>query len=187
MLPRLADTTIISNPSAGLMIYNLQTATPAFHNGARWNSVAAAANAAVTTDSGIYTITSAVTGFTNGTFPFLNFNMELSTTGTFSNFEDVSITKMFDINSIPMAKSVATSSVNGGIVIEFRSFTPGAITPNYSIKLTNVLFSSCSVGTSGSDFLFEQLSINGIIYGFKNWINNISFSYNTSSNVVGSC
>jgi hypothetical protein len=40
MLPRVNDTTSVSNPSAGLMIYDLNAQSPAFHNGASWNPLA---------------------------------------------------------------------------------------------------------------------------------------------------
>jgi hypothetical protein len=72
------------------------------------------------------------------------------------------------------------------MVIENRAFVPGAATPYYSIKLSTIQISSYSVGVRTTGFaLSEQITINPVIYGYKGWINNVSFSYNTVNKQVG--
>ncbi len=187
LLPRVNDTTLVSNPSAGLMIYHKATKSPAFHDGTAWNTVATR-TAAITanTDSLTYTITGATGGFVNGTFKIAALSNGISSSGTTSNFQDVSIVKSLDINSIPFTKAVAATSPLPGMVIEIKAYVPGASTPYYSIKLSNNQISSYSVGISTNGFgLAEQITINPIIYGYKDWINNVSFSYNISNKQVG--
>ncbi|MGB3078660.1 MAG: type VI secretion system tube protein Hcp [Saprospiraceae bacterium] len=184
MLPRLNDTTNVSNPSAGLMIYDIQTKTPAFHDGARWNTVASQSVLMSNTDSITYTISNAANGFTNGTFPLRAWSQGASNIGS-SNFQDLNITKKMDINSNPFAKAVASSIVQTAMVFEVKVYAPGASTPYYSVKLTNCIISSFSLGGSTSDtFMTENISLNAVIYGYKDWTNNISFAWDDATNTV---
>lgn len=184
MLPRLNDTTNVSNPSAGLMIYDIQTKTPAFHDGARWNTVASQSMMNSTTDSITYTISGSPADFTNGTFPLVAWSQGASTQVS-SNFQDLSFTKKMDINSNAFAKSVATTTQHTTMVLEVKIYAPGASTPYYSVKLTNCLISSFSIGGSSNDtFMTENISVMAVIYGYKDWINSISFAWNDATNMV---
>ncbi len=187
LLPRVNDTTLVSNPSAGLMIYNKATRSPAFHDGTAWNTIATrTAATTANTDSLTYTITGATGSFVNGTYKLINLSHGIANSGTTSSFQDVAFTKTLDINSIAFTKAVAASSPLQGIVIEIKAFVPGALTPYYSIKLSNNQISSFNLGISTTGFsLSEQITISSGIYGYKDWINNVSFSYNTGNKQVG--
>lgn len=39
MLPRLNDTSVVTNPTAGLLIYNQRTKSPNYHNGISWRNL----------------------------------------------------------------------------------------------------------------------------------------------------
>lgn len=173
MLPRLADTTSVSNPSAGLMIFNMQAKAPAFHDGAKWNNLSAA-NAVA--DSVTYTITSANNGFVNGTYPLAGVSHGISNTGSsLPNFQDVTFTKLLDANSNAIARAVSVAANLGSMVIEIKSYTPGAANPNFSIKLsTSVRFPSYQVSVSGGA-LQESVAVYANVFGFKDWIRNVSF------------
>lgn len=181
MLPRLADTTSVSNPSAGLMIYDIEAAAPAFHDGVKWNSVAAINAMTSTNDSITYTISSParMLGFVAGTYPVRSISSGASNTGTESFLQDLAFTKTMDQNSIPFHKAAVGSSDLNVMIIEFKVYEPNGNTPYYSIKLTGGEVTSFQVGISSIDmFLYEQISLNPTIIGFKNWTNNQSYAYN---------
>lgn len=181
MLPRLTDTGNVSNPSAGLLIYNMNTKSPAFHDGTKWNSISAAA--ATGNDSITYTITNAGSGFSNGTFKIEAVSHGLSNGGGAGNFQDYSFTKLLDINSTGFAKGVATGSVSGAMVIEIKFYTRGAATPYYSLKGTTVRITGYSVSANtGEGFFSESISFDAAIHGYKDWINNLSFAWNSNTN-----
>lgn len=183
MLPRLSDTTSVSNPSAGLMIYSMQSKTPAFHNGVSWNSVAAqtAMTTTTNTDSITYTVTNASNGFTNGTFPILALSNGISNQGAQSMIQDVSFSKLQDINTIAFTKATITSPNLSAMVIEIKVYAPGENDPNYSIKLTNLHISTYSVGISPG--INEQISILPVIFGYRDWINGTSFAWNDAMDI----
>jgi hypothetical protein len=190
LLPRLNDTSSVSNPSAGLMIYNSHTKTPAFHDGSRWNAFAAIA--AANADSLTYTLTGAANGFTNGTYGVLSISGGGSNSGTpaGTNFNDISFLKLADINSIPFLSNMSSSTLQSSAsqAIVFNFYAAGAATPYYSIKSTNWKVSSVSNGApSERPGLYEAISVSvfetGII-GFKDWINNKSFGYNVVTKTV---
>jgi hypothetical protein len=192
MLPRLNDTFNVSNPSAGLMIYNSNTRTPAFHNGTRWNNIASQSTtfAADNVDSITYTVTNAVNGFANGTFRVFSLSNGLSNsqyiggTGGIVNFQDISLALPLDLNTIAFAKAVATGSIQSGMVIEFKFYVPNAL-PAYSIKAISFIVSSFSTGGSSNAELAYNISISPTIYGYKNWVSNISFGWNRLTNLAG--
>lgn len=186
MLPRLADTTSVSNPSAGLMIYDIEAAAPAFHDGVKWNSVAAISSMTSTNDSITYTISSParMLGFVAGTYPVQSFSNGASNSGTESALQDLAFTKTMDPNSIPFHKAAVGSSDLSSMTIEFKVYDPNGNTPYYSIKLTGGEVSSFTMGISNIDMVLnEQVSLTPTIIGFKNWTNNQSFAYNLVTNV----
>jgi type VI protein secretion system component Hcp len=195
MLPRLNDTSTVSNPSAGLMIYSKQAQSPAYHNGTRWNTLASKTNAtAAGRDSITYTITfgTATNGFTTGTFGASTIVSASSNSGTTSTggggsagrvtYEDLVITKPVDANSIGFARVVS----NGAhlTTIEFKVFAAGATTPRYSIKLTDIITSAYTVSIDGSARLMEQISFKASIYGYKNWLTNQSTAWDITRNTL---
>lgn len=184
MLPRLADTSTVTNPSAGLMIYDIQSASPSFHDGVKWNSVASSSAQMMVNDSITYTITSParMLGFVAGTYPVQAFSHGSSNTGTSSNIQDFTFGKSMDANSIPFNRAVVGSSDLSSMVIEFKVYDPGESTPYFSIKLTGGEVSSFAHSISTSDMLLNEfISIMPTIIGFKNWTNNQSYAYNIAT------
>jgi len=186
MLPRVNNTSAVSNPTAGLMIYNMNTQSPAFYNGTSWNSLASAISG-----SGGDSITYAISGpgnvlFVSGNYPVISMSFGGSNVSTPSNanIQDVSFTKNKDINSIGFLNSMIAGSVNG--TIEFKIFVPGQTTPYYSIKLTQWRVSSVQQSTGLGEVIYESNSVYPVIIGFKDWTNNLSFSYNLTTKVIGS-
>jgi type VI protein secretion system component Hcp len=185
MLPRINDTSNVSNPSAGLIIYNKAAGRPAFHNGTRWNTLADDNSSSLgNNDSITYTITNSSGGFTNGTFGISSISFGGINSGGPASWQDVSISKQADINSIAFIRAMAFFSPLPGMVIEFKMYEPGASVPYYSVKLTNCKFVSVtgSLSSAGDSRLAEQISITPVIFGFKDWVNNISFGYSRLTN-----
>jgi type VI protein secretion system component Hcp len=195
MLPRIDDTSLVSSPSAGLMIYNKASNAPAFHNGTQWSTLATlnATTTAASTDSITYTISNAAAGFMNGVFRAISIGSVASNPNSAGNqnlgpssFSDLVFVKPMDINSTNFSKAVATGLLQGSMVIEFKVFTKGAVTPYYSIKVTTMVVTSFNISLGGaSEGFVEQISVNPTIFGYKNWVNNTSFSWNQVTRVAG--
>ena len=185
LLPRVSNTGAVSNPTAGLMIYNMSTQAPAYYNGTIWNAMASAISGSGS-DSITYTISGpGNTFFVSGSYKVTAMSFGGSNTSTPSNpyIQDVSFTKNKDINSIGFLNSMIAGTVNASI--EFKIFVPGQTTPYYSIKLTNWRASSAQQSTGSGSVITESISVSPVIIGFKDWTNNLSFSYNLSTKVLG--
>jgi len=175
---------MVSNPSAGLMIYDMNSAAPSFHNGVKWNSVASSSSQMMMNDSITYTITSParMLGFVAGTYPVQSFSNGASNSGMESSLQDMAFTKTMDQNSIAFHRAVVGSSDLNSMVIEFKVYDPGASTPYYSVKLTGGEISSFQTGISNTDMvLYESITIIPTIFGYKNWTHNQSFAYNIAT------
>jgi hypothetical protein len=191
MLPRINDTPNVANPGAGLLIYNMNTNKPTFHNGTSWNSLMSE-SALASNDSITYTITLAGGGFTNGTYKVLSVSNGISNpnlpTGSFGNFQDINFSTGLDINTTGFARFVSSGNTMGAttMVIEIKFYTVGSSTPYFSLKGTNLKTSSFQVGgASGSSYGFTtNISITPVIFGYKNWVDNISFAWNTATNTA---
>ena len=193
LLPRLNDTSSVSNPSSGLMIYNNNTQSPAFHNGTNWNTLAAALPMPPvgSGDSLTYTLNGMGSYFINGTYPLSSFNTGGNTAyvpggpaPTTSSWSSLSLSKERDGNSIPFLQNLADNTLKAEI--EIKIYETGASTPYYSIKVQNFYVTGVSMGTSANGAgLIESIFINGNIIGFKDWVNNLSFSYNIVTEVLG--
>ena len=184
MLPRLTDTSTVSNPSAGLMIYDMNSAAPSFHNGVKWNSVASSSSQMMMNDSITYTIANParMLGFVAGTYPVQSFSNGASNSGMESSLQDMAFTKTMDQNSIAFHRAVVGSSDLNSMVIEFKVYDPGASTPYYSVKLTGGEISSFQTGICNTDMvLYESITIIPTIFGYKKWTHNQSFAYNIAT------
>lgn len=186
MLPRLADTGSVSNPSAGLMIFNMQAKALAFHDGARWTNLGSNES---TADSLTYTFIARPPGLHPGIFPLFTLTNSITHSGL-SNadpvFAGIKIMKPLDANSVGIAQLVATQLYGpggGNTVLEIKSYTRGAATPNFSIKLTEAKFLGYQVSLVSG--LKESIDITARIYGYKNWIDNTSFSINALTGALG--
>jgi type VI protein secretion system component Hcp len=64
-------------------------------------------------------------------------------------------------------------------------YVPGQPTPYYSVKLSNWKVSSMSQSLSIGGELYEAISLSPETIGFKDWINDLGFSYNIATNTIG--
>lgn len=185
MLPRLADTTTVSNPSAGLMIYDLESAAPAFHDGIKWNNVAARSQQMMGGDSITYTITNPSRmgpGYVAGTFTLSAIAYSTVSGPEGPEKSPIQINKPVDQNSIPFKKALFMGDNPSSMIIEFKVYEPGESTPYLSFKLTAPKIIVFNDGIVSSDMIFyESIVLEGNIYGYKNWITNQSFAYNFTS------
>lgn len=185
MLPRVNDTTSVSNPSAGLLIYDINAQSPAFHNGASWNALAGSnVTSGTTTDSITYSFFGP-NSFGPGIFNVLAMSYGGSNVGSINdaNIQDVNISKLQDIHSVNFFKEMISGSMNGGI--EFKMYAPGQTTPYYSVKLTNWKVSSVQQSLASGGEIFENISFTFENIGFKDWINDSGFTFNTVTKVIG--
>jgi type VI protein secretion system component Hcp len=197
LLPRLADTTNVTAPAAGLVIYNQNTKTPNFFDGTKWNDVGGAKNVVPLQGSITYTITGTATiggiAVDAGPLAAIDYsNSSFSTRpsggiggpGKPQDMDSIIIYKEFDGNSIIFKR--AHLGGNQIATMEISQFLPGATTPFYSIKLTSffVIAQSYFISeTTGK--LTEKYSLVPSTIGFKDWTNNKSFSYTPSTLSIG--
>ncbi len=184
LLPRVDDTTNVPNPSAGLVVFNKNTNTPAVHNGVKWGSFITnlTASAVAAGDSITYSISGPGTNdFTAGEFPISSMSHGLSNSGTQVNYQDVFFAKLPDVNSIAFIKKTSNSSLSG--LMEIKFYKHGTTTLLFSVKLTNWKCSSVSFGSSVNDTRTEQISFTFQIIGFRDWTNNKSFAWNITTNL----
>jgi hypothetical protein len=191
LLPRLADTTNVTSPVGGLVIYNQNTQSPNYYDGGKWNDVADARNNFVPLQGNItYTITGTTTvgriSVDAGPLVAIDYS-NISTlprptgggggVGRASGMDSIVIYKEFDGNSIIFKRAhLAGLNIQG---MEISQFLPNAATPFYSIKLTNFTVNSQSYFISEkTGKLTEKYGLLAQVIGYKDWVNNKSFSYN---------
>ncbi len=197
LLPRLADTTSVSTPATGLVIYNQNTKSPNYYDGAKWKDVADARNNFVPLEGNItYTITgtTVVGGIAVDAGPLVAIDYSNISTvprptggggaGRPNGMDSIIIYKEFDGNSIIFKRAhLSGTNIQG---IEISQFLPNAATPFYSIKLTNFSVSSQSFFISEkTGKLTEKYGLIAQIIGYKDWVNNKSFSFNVVTTVFG--
>ena len=189
MLPRVSDTLSVRNPSAGLMIFNRKTNSPAIHNGTRWNSLATVAAALPAgRDSVTYTISGGT--YTAGTFDaatiqMRNTNPVVVTGGAGGGqgkalFSDVTLIKSLDSNSVAFLRALAAGTA--GSVVEFKIYTSGAAIPYFSVKLTNPRITAYSTYGRSSARIEELVDIASTVFGYKDWVSGVSFAWDTTRN-----
>ncbi len=177
MLPRLNDTTAVAGPTAGLLIFNSKTKTPAFHNGTTWQSMARLEGTNAidpNADSIVYALISNNAGLAAGPFPLESLSMGGS------SGEDkltASLAIPFHINSIGLQKLFMQKATVTG-ELEVRIFKRGATTASYTYKFKNFEILANSFGHSTGNLTpsisytmwAEKLS-------YKDVANNISFGW----------
>jgi hypothetical protein len=200
LLPRLADTSSVTTPAAGLVMYNQNTKSPNYYDGAKWKDVADAKNNFVPLQGNItYTITGSTTvggiAIDAGALAALEYsNMATlprsfggggASVGKPSGMDSIIIYKEFDGNSIIFKRALLGG--NTLQVMEISQFLPGGSTPFYSIKLTNFTVNAQSYFISEkTGKLTERYLLIPIIIGYKDWVNNKSFSFNVTAGTFGS-
>lgn len=191
LMPRINDTSNVTNPAEGMMIYNKNLKAPVFHNGTQWQSLGTkffptplGAGASIT-----YKISSP-SGFNGIEMPAysaqVGVGLSVSTGGggavvSPSSFSEFVFTKSLDSNS--KAFQLATMEGTACPDIEFKFYASGSSTPYLSYKFKNVYFTGYSV-SSGGDLPTESISINYKIYGYKDWVTNVSFGYDAVAHKV---
>ncbi len=182
LLPRVNNPTVVNSPVEGLLIYDKATKTPSFHNGTQWNTLAVNnAVAALNPDVITYTITNAAGGFTNGTY-----NLDaLSVSGSGLINTSFSISKPADINSIAFLNAgiFGKKPETATMVMEVKMYQLGSVNPYYSVKLTDISISVYQFGFPSSTTNQETYIVAAATYGFRDWVNNISFGV-SGGNVV---
>ncbi len=195
LLPRIADTAAIASPAAGMMIYNQQTNSPGFHDGARWNQVNdPTSNFVSMYGSMTYVVTGTAVGgiaYETGVLAGIdlgNLTVLLVTSGgggssTLTKADSMSFSKEFDGNSIAFKRAhMAALHIPA---IEISQFLPNG-TKFYSIKLSTVLITSqYNFISEKTGKLTERYTFSVGTIGYKDWVNNKSFSYNVAARTFG--
>jgi type VI protein secretion system component Hcp len=195
LLPRVADTSVVASPAAGMVVYSQQSHSPNFHDGARWNNLENSAGNSLY-GSMTYTVTGTAAGgipYETGplaaidlgyyTFVPINIGGGGGSTGSLQKADSLTFSKEFDGNSIVFKRAHFAGFTIPSIEID--QFLPAG-TKFYSIKLNNVIISSqLTYISEETGKLTERYSFTAAVIGFKDWINNKSFSYNTSTRAFG--
>jgi type VI protein secretion system component Hcp len=134
------------------------------------------------TDRITYTVTG--TGFSTTELEVLSLTQEetrpiSSTNGygkpTLNNFN---FTKPADINSKTFNQTIATGPSPRIASIEFKIYAAGAATPYISFQVKNVVVSKFKPSAaSGSGGYLEDISLSFENWGFKDWVNNLSYGF----------
>jgi hypothetical protein len=185
LIPRLIDTSNVSNPTEGMMIFNKNSKAPFFHDGKQWLSLGARTPSAQPTAGA--TITYAVTSslFPSGEFVAssgqvgLGVGISQPNPPSAASASEFTFTKPLDLNSnwfqLAIFKGQFITSV------EFKYYASGSSVPYMSYRFRNVYFSGYS-NSSGGDLPSEAISVSYRYYGFKDWVNNLEFGWDTASN-----
>ncbi|MBK7094279.1 MAG: type VI secretion system tube protein Hcp [Saprospiraceae bacterium] len=183
MLPRIIDTSDVSNPSAGLLIYDLNSKRPVYHNGMQWNTLSVTTAESDYLDSITYTVSFPANDFVSGTFGLLSVNTAVSIPegSSHSVFEIIEITKTSDINSIAFVKACTKSTTMSNMIIEMNFYHPGEDDPYFAVKVKNILIKTFSINSDLSGRLIEKISISPIICGFKDYVNDRWFCRNLAT------
>ncbi len=168
LLPRVSSPSVVNSPEEGLMIYDKATKSPAFHDGAKWNSLMMPMPSVVGTDSLTYTF---LTGFgplflTNNPLPMLS----MSTGGSFPgapnpiSWQSFNFSKILDRNTIGLLNIFGNKSVATNMVLEVMVYKKGATLPYFSYKFSNIYVSSVQfVAITGGTANVENYSIEPVI------------------------
>jgi type VI protein secretion system component Hcp len=192
LIPRILDTATVTSPLEGLIIYNKNTRSPYYYDGARWLSLGGRLpnNSATTTDRMTYQVTGG--SFSSTEEPVYSFSHGTSNPTTISGGgligSNVSVSpfnymKEFDINS----KSFNMSALVGVLLpsIEFKVYATGATIPYLSYRYKNIMIESYQMSASaGAGPPIESVSIAFENYGFKDWVNNVEFGYNLVTKTI---
>ncbi len=184
LIPRIDDTANVVNPAEGLIIFNKHTQTPYYYNGNKWVIMGNfPLSSSTPTDRITYTITGIPgAGFTSLEFPVYTLTQEI--TNTLFNgspgkprFSDFSFTKPSDKNSTGYSLMAAVPTLLPSI--ELKVYAAGAVTPYISYRLKNIIITDFnSNGASAGNSYIENISFSFENYGFKDWVNNLSFGFN---------
>ncbi len=157
MLPRLADTSNVANPTAGLIIYNEHAKAPSFHNGVQWNSLAIASSLS-SADSIIYTVNGGTA------YRLLSYNQygyrDTDATGRPTSAAKTTtfvVSKPFDDNSI-LFKQKLYDNPFSQVTLEFTFYGRNAAAPVYKVRFENVYVISVNDVASAAQGVVESIA-----------------------------
>ncbi|MFZ1705976.1 MAG: hypothetical protein WAT79_16645 [Saprospiraceae bacterium] len=196
MLPRVDNTSLVSNPSEGLMVYDKDKKAPYFYDGTSWRVMMGPPTVGI--DSLTYTV---LAGYTSPTPPVASFtpfvlatyNLESFNLGVSNNeFPGIgifNISKIRDRSSnglLMLFIDRARNNVSNSVSIEVKVYKKGATLPYYSYKFTDltILATNMSTATGGLDQL-ENYVIQSRFFGWKDLVHNTSLAIDgTTGNYV---
>lgn len=190
LIPRINDTANVTNPLEGMMIYNKNTKAPFFHDGNKWLSLGGRfPTPPQTTTGGSITYQVSAPGFNSTEMTVysaqvgIGLGVSQPNPPSASSASEFVFTKELDVNSM----GFQLASLQGTLCteIEFKFYATGSAIPYLSYKFKNVYFTGYSV-SSGGDRPSEAVSVNYKNYGFKDWVNNVSFGYDVVTHAVTS-
>ncbi len=186
LLPRVNSPSLVNSPEEGLMIYDKATKAPAFHDGAKWNSMMMPMPSVVGTDSLTYTF---LTGYgpliqINNPLPLLSMSMGASFPGAPNNitWQSFNFSKAMDLNTIPLITIFGNKPATTNIVIEIKVYKKGTNLHYFSYKFSNIILSSVQFGAlTGSTGQVESFSMEAKIFAWKNNITGQSVGFDTTT------
>jgi type VI protein secretion system component Hcp len=94
-------------------------------------------------------------------------------------FVTFTFSKPRDINSRSFNQAIATPTLQVIPSVEFKIYAAGAAEPYISFQVKNFyLIKLQSSAASGGSFYLENFSIEFENWGFKDWVNNVSYGFN---------
>ena len=100
-------------------------------------------------------------------------------------FNSFNFTKPADINSKSFNQAIATNALPKLPSIEFKIYAAGAATPYVSFQVKNVYVSKFKPSAaSGAGGYLEDISISFENWGFKDWVNNLSYGFSFITQTV---
>ncbi|MEO7311516.1 MAG: type VI secretion system tube protein Hcp [Chitinophagaceae bacterium] len=186
MLPRVNDTTNVTGPSAGLLIFNKNTKSLNFYDGGRWQNLSTATlSSGLASDSLVYQ-----TNIAGGVIPFYNAPLKIASVQYGSTLQvtfgggggvgkvslsDLSFSTELDNNYIPFLR--ANHAGTALPEIEFRSYKSGTTILKYSTKLSNIYVTSVSTAIGDGGQLLISYSLSASKFAYKDWVSNKFFTY----------
>lgn len=180
LIPRIIDTNNVSNPLEGMMIYNKNTKAPFFHDGDKWLSLGGRIPPPAVALGGSITYRVSAPGFNGLEMPAysaqvgVGIGVSQPSPPSLSTASEFVFTKQLDYNS----KGFQQATLIGILYpeIEFKFYASGSAVPYLSYRFQNIYFTGYSI-SSGGDLPSEAVSVNYKNYGYKDWVNNVSFGY----------
>lgn len=184
LLPRINKPTDVNPPKEGLMIYNKESKTPAFHDGTNWRMVnSSSVSNTNNSDSITYTIVTPFSHLTAGTnilgsIAIAGLREDLIRAVTFQ------MSKPRDAKTIEFLKFFHDDKANGSntLVMEVKVFKKGVSTPYFSYKFKKIklLVYNFSDNNSGNNPI-ESYTIESKMYGWWDYINNFGVAYDLTN------
>ncbi len=196
MLPRVDNTSLVSNPSEGLVVYDKDKKGPYFHDGTSWRAMMMPMIVGI--DSLTYTV---LVGYTSPTPPIVPFTpFVISTPYALKSFSIGASSDYFPGSQTFQISKIRDRSTNGflmlfidraknnvpnSVSIEVKVYKAGSGTPYYSYKFTDLTILASSMGTSSGGLDQEEsYTISASTFGWKDNATGTSLAINATGNYV---